>query len=46
MGLTLDPHHLGASEAEWARSGRIGAMALLPPLDRGRVVVVAPHPDD
>lgn len=44
--LTVDAAHRGPSEDDWARAGMPGrlAAAVLPPA--GRVVVVAPHPDD
>jgi LmbE family N-acetylglucosaminyl deacetylase len=46
VGLTVSPDHLGPTEAEWARSGRNSALPPLGPVGPGRVVVVAPHPDD
>ena len=47
MTLTVDPDHLGTPEVAWRRSGRLARLAeWWPDLWPGRVVVVAPHPDD
>jgi LmbE family N-acetylglucosaminyl deacetylase len=46
MELIVDRDHLGTPESAWQQSGRLEALS---PLDVGRpgkVVVVAPHPDD
>jgi LmbE family N-acetylglucosaminyl deacetylase len=46
VSLVVDAEHLGTSESSWIGSGRLEALAPLPPITSSRVIVVAPHPDD
>jgi LmbE family N-acetylglucosaminyl deacetylase len=46
MELIVDRDHLGTPESVWQQSGRLEALPLLDIGQPGRVVVVAPHPDD
>jgi LmbE family N-acetylglucosaminyl deacetylase len=46
MTLLVDAANLGTPESSWTESGRAESLSPLAPVNSGRVVVVAPHPDD